>query len=130
MISAVRSQGLEGIVAKRRDSLYEPGRRNSAWLKMRIGGGQEFVIGGYTPSPKNFDAVLVGYFRDNKLMFAARVRNGFVPSLRTAVFRKFKGLETHKCPFANLPESEKGRWGEGLTAADMEKCIYQRQGVS
>ena len=42
MISAVRSQGLEGIVAKRRDSLYEPGR-NGAWLKMRIGGGQEFV---------------------------------------------------------------------------------------
>jgi bifunctional non-homologous end joining protein LigD len=124
MISAVRAQGLEGIVAKRRDSLYEPGSRNGAWVKMRIGGGQEFVIGGYTSTPKNFDAVLVGYFRDNKLMFAARVRNGFVPSLRTAVFRKFRGLETHKCPFANLPESEKGRWGEGLTAADMEKCIW------
>ena len=45
MISAVRALGLEGIVAKRRDSLYEPGR-NGAWVKMRIGGGQEFVIGG------------------------------------------------------------------------------------
>jgi ATP-dependent DNA ligase len=123
MISAVRAQGIEGIVAKRRDSLYEPGR-NGAWVKMRIGGGQEFVVGGYTPSPKNFDAVLVGYFDGNKLMFAARVRNGFVPQLRTAVFRKFKGLETRKCPFANLPESEKGRWGEGLTAADMEKCVW------
>jgi hypothetical protein len=83
MISAVRAQGLEGIVAKRRDSLYEPGR-NGAWVKMRIGGGQEFVIGGFTPSPKNFDAILVGYFQRNQLMFAARVRNGFVPSLRTA----------------------------------------------
>jgi DNA ligase D-like protein (predicted ligase) len=124
MVSAVRSQGLEGIVAKRRDSLYEPGRRNGAWVKMRIGGAQEFVIGGYTPSPKNFDAILVGYFRGNKLMFAARVRNGFVPALRTAVFRKFKGLESRKCPFVNLPESEKGRWGEGLTAADMEKCVW------
>jgi len=124
MISAVRSQGLEGIVAKRRDSLYEPGRRNGAWVKMRIGGGQEFVIGGYTPSPKNFDAVLVGYFERNKLMFAARVRNGFVPALRAGVFRKFKGLEIRKCPFANLPESSKGRWGEGLTAADMEKCVW------
>ena len=124
MISAVRAQGLEGLVAKRRDSLYEPGRRNSAWVKMRIGGGQEFVIGGYTPSPKNFDAVLVGYFRGNKLMFASRVRNGFVPALRASVFRKFKGLESRKCPFANLPESQKGRWGEGLTAADMEKCVW------
>ena len=82
------------------------------------------VIGGYTPSPTNFDSVLVGYFEGNKLMFAARVRNGFVPALRAAVFRKFKGLESRKCPFANLPESEKGRWGEGLTAADMEKCVW------
>jgi DNA ligase D-like protein (predicted ligase) len=123
MISAVRAQGLEGIVAKRRDSFYEPGR-NGAWVKMRIGGGQEFVIGGYTPSPKNFDAVLVGYFEGSKLMFAARVRNGFVPALRATVFRKFKGLESRRCPFANLPESEKGRWGEGLTAADMEKCVW------
>jgi DNA ligase D-like protein (predicted ligase) len=123
MISVVRSHGLEGIVAKRRDSLYEPGW-NGAWVKMRIGGGQEFVIGGYTPSPKNFDAVLVGYFERDKLMFAARVRNGFVPTLRATVFRKFKDLETRKCPFANLPESEKGRWGEGLTAADMEKCMW------
>jgi bifunctional non-homologous end joining protein LigD len=124
MISAVRAQRLEGIVAKRLDSLYEPGRRNGAWVKMRIGGGQEFVIGGFTPSPKNFDALLVGYFDGNKLLFAGRVRNGFVPTLRTVVFRKFKGLETRKCPFANLPESEKGRWGEGLTAVDMEKCVW------
>jgi ATP-dependent DNA ligase len=124
MISAIRAQGLEGIVAKRRDSLYEPGRRNGAWVKMRIGGGQEFVIGGYTPSPKSFDAVLVGYFEGSKLMFAARVRNGFVPVLRATVFQKFKGLEIRKCPFANLPESEKGRWGEGLNAADMEKCLW------
>jgi ATP-dependent DNA ligase len=70
MISAVRAQGLEGIVAKRRDGLYEPGR-NGAWVKMRIGGGQEFVIGGYTPSPKNFDAILVGYFEGSKLMFCS-----------------------------------------------------------
>ena len=93
-------------------------------MKMRIGGGHEFVIGGFTPSPKNFDAILVGYFEGNKLLFAARVRNGFVPGLRAAVFRKFKGLETRKCRFANLPESDKGRWGGGLTAADMEKCVW------
>ena len=124
MISAVRARGLEGIVAKLRDSLYEPGLRNGAWLKMRIGGGQEFVIGGYTPGPKNFDAVLVGYFRGNKPMFAARVRNGFVPALRGSVFRKFKGLESRKRPFANLPESSKGRWREGLIPADMEKCVW------
>jgi bifunctional non-homologous end joining protein LigD len=91
---------------------------------MRIGGGQEFVIGGYTPNPKNFDALLVGYYDREKLIFAARVRNGFVPALRSSVFRQFKNLRSKECPFANLPESSKGRWGEGLTAEDMEKCIW------
>lgn len=124
MVSAVRSQGLEGIVAKRRNSFYEPGRRSGAWVKMCIGGGQEFVIGGYTPSSKSFDALLVGYYEADKLMFAAKVRNGFVPAMRDTVFWKFEKLRSKTCPFANLPESRKGRWGEGLTAADMEKCAW------
>jgi DNA ligase D-like protein (predicted ligase) len=124
MIAAVRSQGLEGVIAKRRDSRYEPGRRSGAWVKMRIGGGQEFVIGGYTPASRAFDALLVGYYEGNRLMFAAKVRNGFVPALRETVFQKFKTLASRVCPFVNLPETGKGRWGEGLTAADMEKCIW------
>jgi DNA ligase D-like protein (predicted ligase) len=124
MFSAVRSQGLEGVVAKRRNSFHEPGRRSGAWVKMRIGIGQEFVIGGHTPSSKNFDALLVGYYDGNTLMFAAKVRNGFVPAMRDTVFQRFKKLRIKTCPFANLPESRKGRWGEGLTAADMEKCIW------
>ena len=124
MVSAVRSQGLEGVVAKRRNSFYEPGRRSGAWVKMRIGGGQEFVIGGYTPSSKNFDALLVGYYEADKLMFAAKVRNGFVPAMRDTVFQHFEKLRSKTCPFANLPESGKGRWGEGLTSAEMEKCIW------
>jgi DNA ligase D-like protein (predicted ligase) len=124
MVSAVRSQGLEGVVAKRRNSFYEPGRRSGAWVKMRIGGGQEFVIGGYTPSPKNFDALLVGYYEGDQLIFAAKVRNGFVPAVRDTIFQRFNKLRIKTCPFSNLPESEKGRWGEGITAADMDKCIW------
>ena len=124
MVSAVRSQGLEGVIAKRRDGFYEHGHRSGAWVKMRIGGGQEFVIGGYTPSSKNFDALLVGYYDAGKLMFAAKVRNGFVPAARNTLFQFFKNLHIKTCPFANLPENAKGRWGEGLTAADMDKCIW------
>lgn len=124
MVLAVKAQGLEGIVAKRLDSRYEPGRRSGAWVKLRIGGGQEFVIGGYTPSPRNFDALIVGYYDGKKLFYAAKVRNGFVPAARETVFRKFKGLQIKTCPFVNLPETKKGRWGEGLTAADMGKCVW------
>jgi ATP-dependent DNA ligase len=97
------------LVAKRRNSFYEPGRRRGAWVKMRIGGGQEFVIGGYTANSKNFDALLVGYYEADKLMFAAKVRNGFVPAVRDSVFQRFKRLQIKTCPFANLPESAKGR---------------------
>ena len=49
VIAAVKEQGLEGAIAKRRDSVYEAGRRFGAWAKMRVNKGQEFVIGGYDP---------------------------------------------------------------------------------
>ena len=61
LIQSVKAQGLEGLVAKRRDSKYEPGLRPGAWQKMRVNRGQEFVIAGYTPSPKNFDALVMVY---------------------------------------------------------------------
>jgi DNA ligase D-like protein (predicted ligase) len=126
VLDAVRSLGLEGVIAKRRSSLYEAGRRSGTWVKFRVNQGQEFVIGGYTPSGRNFDTILIGYYRDKRLIYVARVRNGFVPAARDALFRLFAGLRTDRCPFANLPESRKGRWGEGLTAADMEKCRWLR----
>jgi bifunctional non-homologous end joining protein LigD len=56
----VKAQGLEGLVAKRCDSRYEPSQRSGAWQKMRVNQGQDFVIAGYTPNPKNFDAVVFG----------------------------------------------------------------------
>ncbi len=124
LIQAVRDQGLEGVIAKRRDSFYESGRRSGAWVKLRVNLGQELVIGGCVPTPKNFDSILVGYYEDKKLMYAARVRNGFVPASRAALFKRFCGLERTSCPFQNLPESRKGRWGEGLTADDMSRCRW------
>jgi bifunctional non-homologous end joining protein LigD len=91
---------------------------------MRINQGQELVIGGYIPAPNNFDSILVGYYEGENLLYAAKVRNGFVPATRRALFERFGGLERTSCPFRNLPKSKKGRWGEGLTAEDMEKCRW------
>jgi DNA ligase D-like protein (predicted ligase) len=124
LIHAVREQGLEGIVAKRLDSPYEPGRRSGAWVKMRVNKGQELVTGGYIPAGETFDAILVGYYEGNELMYAAKVRNGFVPATRQRLFERFAPLEHGSCPFRNLPETKKGRWGEGLTAEDMSKCRW------
>jgi len=124
LIRSVKAQGLEGLVAKRRNSKYEPGQRSGAWQKMRVNQGQEFVIAGYTPSPKNFDALIIGYYEGSKLMYAARTRNGFTPASRAELFKKLKPLEISECPFANLPEKKAGRWGAGLTAAKMAECRW------
>ncbi len=124
LIQAVKVTRLEGLVAKRKDSVYEPGLRTGAWRKMRINLGQEFVIGGYTPSAKNFDAVVIGYYKAGKLIYSARVRNGFTPASRVTLFERLKPLEVDACPFANLPEQNSGRWGAGLTAAKMKDCRW------
>ena len=85
LIQSVKAQGLEGIVAKRWDSRYEPGQRSGAWQKMRLNQGQEFVIGGYTPAGRNFDAIIFGYYDDEgRLIYAARTRSGFTPASREA----------------------------------------------
>ena len=93
---------------------------------MRVNHGQELVIGGSTPSLKNFDALVIGYYEGENLMYAARTRNGFTLSSRVELFKKLKPLEIKECPFANLPEKKAGRWGAGLTAAKMEECRWLR----
>jgi len=124
VIAAVRAQRLEGAIAKRRDSLYEPGRRSGAWVKLRVNQGQELVIGGYVPSGRNFDSIIVGYYAGRELIYVAQIRNGFVPSVREAVFKRFRGPDTKQCAFANPPQRDRGRWGYGLTADKMLECRW------
>jgi bifunctional non-homologous end joining protein LigD len=66
------------------------------------------AIAGYTPSPKNFDARVIGYYQAKKLICAARTRNGFTPAARADLLKKLKPLEIKECPFANLPEKKGG----------------------
>jgi DNA ligase D-like protein (predicted ligase) len=129
ILTFVKEHGLEGVVAKRLDSLYEPGKRSGAWCKYRINLGQEFVVGGYTRGANGFDAVILGFYRGKELLFAARVRAGFVPATRRQLFAKIKDLKIDKCPFANLPEQSEGRWGQGLTAEKMKSCVWVKPKV-
>jgi DNA ligase D-like protein (predicted ligase) len=126
MLHAVRAQGLEGIIGKRKDSIYEAGKRSGSWIKYRVNRGQELVIGGYTRGSHGIDSIVVGYYRGNDLTYVARVRNGFVPASRRQVFGRLRSLELPDCPFVNLPERHRSRWGEGLTAEDMKKCVWVR----
>jgi DNA ligase D-like protein (predicted ligase) len=126
LVRVAKEIGFEGIVAKRRTSLYEPGKRSGAWLKYRINKGQEFVVGGYVPD-NPFDSIIVGYYQDGKLYYAGKVRNGFVPHTRKEVFQHFKGLEIDTCPFVNLPEKKRTMWA--LTREEMKNCVWLRPQV-
>jgi DNA ligase D-like protein (predicted ligase) len=123
LIPLVKEFGFEGVIAKRKDSCYEIGKRSGAWLKYKVNKAQAFVIGGYTPD-NPLDALIVGYYEGDKLIFASKVRNGFVPRLRREVWSRLKDLKTGQCPFANLPEKKRTQWA--LTREEMKNCVWLR----
>ena len=119
--------GLEGIIGKEAESVYEAGRRSGAWIKLKSLNEQEFVIGGYTPpggSRKHFGALLVGYYEKKKLLFAGKVGTGFSGDLLATLHKKFRSEERADCPFADLPSKQGGAWVQGITPAMMRKCTW------
>lgn len=96
-----RREGWEGVIAKRRDSLYEH-RRSPNWLKMKCEASQELVVGGFTePQGKRIGlgALLVGYFEAGELVFAGKVGTGFDTKLLHALRAKLEKLEIREPPF-------------------------------
>ncbi len=96
-----RIDGWEGVIAKRRDSVYEH-RRSPHWLKMKCEVTQEFVVGGFTdPQGRRvgLGALLVGYFEADEFVFAGKIGTGFDTKLLTALRARLDALETTKPPF-------------------------------
>jgi bifunctional non-homologous end joining protein LigD len=127
LLQVARQFQLEGLIAKRPDSLYESGRRSGAWVKVKLTQQQEFVIGGYTPpegSRKYFGSLLVGYYGPDGLLFAGRVGTGFSEKLLKELYGAFQKIKRESCPFINLPEKRRGRWGQGITPAVMKRCHW------
>ncbi len=127
LLGEIRKRGLEGIIAKRTDGKYEAGLRSGSWTKIKVVNEQEFVIGGYTApngSRDFFGAILVGYFEGGKFVFASKVGSGFNQALLTSLHKECQKLKRPDCPFCNLPEKRSGRYGQGVTAAEMKRCQW------
>src|SRR6202022_3132453 len=127
LLAEVKRRGLEGIIGKQRNSVYEPGRRSGAWIKLKCVNEQEFVIGGYTPpggSRKYFGGILVGYYKDKKLLFAGKVGSGFTSKSLSMLHKKFREEARDDCPFADLPSKQDGQWVQGITPSMMRKMHW------
>ena len=101
---------LEGVMAKRMGSVYEPGQRSRDWLKIKTEKRQELIIGGYTKNEgtsKLFSALLLGIMEHGKFQFVSPVGTGFSRATQENVLAELKPLKTKTCPFATVPEYNK-----------------------
>lgn len=114
MLERARRQGWEGIIAKRTDSTYEPGKRPRSWLKLKIEFREEFVVGGYT-DPRNarehIGALLLGYFDKNRFIYAGHTGGGFTRQGLSEMYKRLQPLERKTSPFEETPKTnERAHW--------------------
>jgi bifunctional non-homologous end joining protein LigD len=131
---AAKQNRLEGIVAKLRDSPYQPGVRSSAWLKIKAVLQQEVVIGGFTApraSRKYFGALIVGVYEDGKLVYTGHVGGGFDEKTLAELYNLMKPLIVKSPPFSGTPPraNEKPTWVKPLLVAEVKFAEWTRDGV-
>ncbi len=120
LIAAIQQQGLEGIVAKRRDGRYEDGERSGNWVKYKTNQAQELVVGGYRPGGNHFDNLAIGYYEKERLILHRQIEERVYTRSEGRNLPAATEAWKQKCPFANLPEPKNARRGEALTAAAMK----------
>jgi bifunctional non-homologous end joining protein LigD len=138
LFEAAKKQQFEGIVAKKRDSRYLPGRRTREWLKLKTHGRQEFVIAGYTRGQGRrsggFGALILGYHSDGgELVYAGNVGTGFGDAEIDKLLRKLKPLERKSSPFGTVPTMPKVRrdaihWVDPELVAEVEFAEWTHDG--
>ncbi|AEW01162.1 DNA ligase D [Niastella koreensis] len=105
-----KEMNMEGIIAKKADSVYVPGVRSKDWLKIKIAKRQEVVIGGYTHnegSSKLFSSLLVGVFENGVLHYTGKIGTGFTDKDQRDMMEQFKPLVRKSCPFGTEPDYNK-----------------------
>jgi bifunctional non-homologous end joining protein LigD len=118
LLGVAEDQGYEGVVAKKPDSRYEPGRRTSQWLKIKTHNRQEFVIAGYTKGQGRrsgrFGSLVLGTYEGGELRYVGNVGTGFADAEIERLLAKLKPLERPDSPFGEVPKMPKVRKGDVL----------------
>ncbi len=104
LMKACALMGLEGVVMKRKGSIYRPGFRSPDWIKVPIRHREEFVVAGYLPSPRGFSTLVLGqYDRDGKFVYAGFCGTGLSDDTRAVIFEELRATHRKTCPFPTLP---------------------------
>ncbi|MGC1852878.1 MAG: non-homologous end-joining DNA ligase [Solirubrobacterales bacterium] len=124
LLAASGERGLEGLVLKRLDSAYSPGKRTGEWLKVKNVGRQEFVIGGWQPGEGRrrgqLGSLLIGYYDGDDLCYAGKVGTGFSERDLTELTARLKPLARKKNPFAAGRGPRQARYVEPHLVAEVE----------
>ncbi|HKG39186.1 MAG TPA: DNA ligase D [Conexibacter sp.] len=135
LLDATREQGLEGIVAKRLDARYEPGRRSGAWRKLRNRRRQELVIGGWTAGEGRrsgrVGALLLGVHEQpgGPLRYAGRVGSGFSEAMLDELERRLEPLHRTRSPFASGSVPKGARFAAPQLLAEVEFSDWTHEGL-
>jgi bifunctional non-homologous end joining protein LigD len=122
VLDATRKLGLEGIVMKRADAPYEPGRRSSSWLKLKHVRHDALVVGAIRPPTGShpLSGIVVGWPRDDgRLDYAVVVEVGFAPGERALILRSLERCHTDRCPFVRTPLIRDLVWVEPALVVDV-----------
>jgi bifunctional non-homologous end joining protein LigD len=134
---AAQEQHFEGIMAKKRESRYFPGRRTREWLKIKTHGKQEFVIAGHTRGQGRrsgrFGSLILGYWQGDELVYAGNVGTGFTDEEIDRLLAKLRPLERKDPPFREVPKMPKVRkdaivWVEPKLVAEVEFVEWTHDG--
>jgi bifunctional non-homologous end joining protein LigD len=105
LMKACADIGLEGVIMKRKGSLYRPGFRSPDWLKVPIRHREEFVVAGYLPSPRGFSTLILGqYNREGNFAYVGFCGNGLSEDTRAAILEELRASQRKTCPFRTVPD--------------------------
>jgi bifunctional non-homologous end joining protein LigD len=136
LLAATREQGLEGVVAKRLDSRYAPGRRDAGWLKIKHANRQEVVIGGWTEGKGSrsarIGALHMGVYDDDEqgaLRYAGRVGSGFDQAELERLARRLEPLARESSPFVGQQPPRGAHFVEPRLVCEVEFAEWTRDGL-